>query len=247
MTATSARITCTRTTITTPLSGSTAASPTIRARSTARTSQSSGNVFERDDWLRVNSGNEDGLKVSGNKVGAKYASDTKGVWSSAEEASGVAGVSGSAADEKIAVVEGKVEDQHPPTARLRPDVFTPDAAIDADTAPEVIAISKADLPAGSDADDDDPSGLVVSTGNEFIVYSHVREAEAPADGTSRSDASGADDHLHFRLPGDTADTTASAALTKWQALEDAPAHVDTAALADQSHAHDAQNTRRLAA
>ena len=42
----------------------------------------------------------------------------------------------------------------------------------------------------------------------------------------------------FRLPGDTADTTASAALTKWQALEDAPAPVDTSALADQHHAQD---------
>ena len=166
----------------------------------------SGNVFERDDWLRVNSGNKDGLKVSGNKVGAEHASGTKGVWSSAEEASAVAGVSGSAADQKIAVVEGKVEDQ-PADSAPATHVFTPDTAIDADTAPEVIAISKADLPAGFDAEDDDPSGLVVSAGNEFIVYSHVREAEAPADGAGKADAAGADDHLYFRLPGDTADTT----------------------------------------
>ncbi len=197
----------------------------------------SGNVFERDDWLQVNSGNKSGLSVSGNKVGAKFASDIKGVWASAEEASGVAGVSGSAADPKIAVVKGKAEDQ--PADSAPADVFTPETAIDADTAPEVIAISKADLPAGFDTDDDEPSGLVVSAGNEFIVYSHVRETEAPAESAGKADATGADDHLYFRLPGDTADTTASAALTKWQALEDAPAPIDTAALADQTHT---QNT-----
>jgi hypothetical protein len=197
----------------------------------------SGNVFERDDWLQVNSGNKVGLSVSGNKVGAQHAASVKGVWSSAEEASGVAGVSGSAADQKIAVVEGKVEDQ-PADSAPATDVFTPATAIDADTAPKVIAISKADLPAGFDAEEDDPTGLVVSAGNEFIVYSHVRETEAPAEGTGKADAASADDHLYFRLPGDTADTTASAALTKWQALEDAPAPLETAALADQTHTQD---------
>jgi hypothetical protein len=30
----------------------------------------SGNIVERGDWLRVNKGNHDGLKTSGNKVGS---------------------------------------------------------------------------------------------------------------------------------------------------------------------------------
>jgi hypothetical protein len=161
----------------------------------------SGNVFDNDDWLKVNSGNNGGLKVSGNKVGNKTASDTKGVWSSAEEASGVAGASGSAADQKTAAPTA-----NPPTA----------------------------------SDAKDQAGLVVNKGGESIVYSHVLKAEAPADGTSKADAAGGDDYLHFRLPADSADTNASAALTKWQALEDASALADTSTVADQSHPHDAQ-------
>lgn len=197
----------------------------------------SGNFLDRDDWLRVNSGNDSGLKVSGNKVGNHSASAIKGVWGSAEEPDGMAGTSGSVAEQKIAVVEGKVEDQHLTDKTPATHVFMPDVTIDASNAPEVIAVSRADLPAGFDAEDSDHSGLVVNTGSEFIVYSHVREAEAPADGTS--DAAGADDHVYFRLPGDTADTTASAALAKWQALEDASALAHTAALADQPPTQDA--------
>ena len=41
-------------------------------------------------------------------------------------------------------------------------------------------------------------------------------------------------------PGDTAGTTASDAVTKWHALEDAAAHVDAATVADQSLTHDTQ-------
>jgi hypothetical protein len=102
-------------------------------------------------------------------------------------------------------------------------------------------LPKADQPKGTDAGDDRHTGLVESTGSESIVYDHLREAGAPSDGATRSDASGADDQLHFRLPSDAADTATSATLTKWQALEEAAAHVDTAVAADQSHAHDAQN------
>ena len=47
----------------------------------------SGNVLERDNWLRVNNGNNNGLKLSGNKVSSDdHAGATKGVWGSAKEA-----------------------------------------------------------------------------------------------------------------------------------------------------------------
>jgi hypothetical protein len=140
------------------------------------------------------------------------------------------------------VVEGSTEDQHLTADAPATHVFTPDVTIDAGAAPEIIAIPKADLPADYDVGDDDHSGLVVNTGAEFIVYSHVPEVAAPTDGAARNDGAGADEHLYFQLPGDTAGTTASAALTKWQALEDAAAHVDTdAVVADQNHTQDTQN------
>ena len=87
---------------------------------------------------------------------------------------------------------------------------------------------------------DDHSGLVVNTGDEFIVYNQVRGAEVPADTAGKGDAAGADDSLYFHPPGDTAGTTASDAVTKWHALEDAAAHVDAATVADQSLTHDTQ-------
>jgi hypothetical protein len=133
----------------------------------------SGNIFERDDWLRVNSGNNDGLSVSGNKVGATYAASTAGAWSSNKASGAVAAASGSAAEEES-------------------------------------------------------SGLVKSTGDELIVYSHAKEAAAGAIDV-QADASAS---------AHAAEATDSVALTTWQALEDTPAAVDTIAIAD--HGNDAQ-------
>jgi hypothetical protein len=135
----------------------------------------SGNIINRDDWLRVNSGNNDGLKVSGNKIGDEHASGTAGAWSSAETSGDVAAASGSAADEES-------------------------------------------------------SGLVKSAGDELIVYSHAKDAE-PAAGEVAGAVEQADTQT-------ASDATASSALTKWQALEDASAPVETAVIAD--HSHDAQ-------
>jgi len=174
----------------------------------------SGNIVERDDWLRINGGNNDGVKVSGNKVSAGYASGTKGASDSAKISGAVDAASGSAADQKTAVVEGKVEDHHLTGTAPATRVVTPDKAIGAGSG--------------------DHSGLVVNTGGESIVYSHIREAEARADGTAHGTTAGADAPLYFRLPADTA---ASDTLTKWQTLEDATAHADTAVAADQSHIH----------
>jgi hypothetical protein len=135
----------------------------------------SGNIINRDDWLRVNSGNNDGLRVSGNKVGDEHASGTAGVWSSAETSGDVAAASGSAADEES-------------------------------------------------------SGLVKSAGDELIVYNHAKDA-----GTA---AGAAVEQTDTQTASDTTDTSASDALTKWQALEDASAPVETAVIAD--HSQDAQ-------
>lgn len=67
-----------------------------------------------------------------------------------------------------------------------------------------------------------------STGDELIVYSHAKEASAGATDV-QADASAS---------ASAVEATDSTALTKWQALEDAPAAVDTIAIAD--HGTDAQ-------
>lgn len=139
----------------------------------------SGNIINRDDWLRVNSGNNDGLKVSGNKVGSEHASGTAGAWSSAETSGDVAAASGS-------------------------------------------------------ADDEESSGLVKSAGDELIVYSHAKDTGTDAAGA----VDGAVEPIATATASDQADTTASAASAKWQALEEASAPVETAVIAD--HSHDAQ-------
>jgi len=169
------------------------------------------NTVERSDWLRINAGNSDGLHTSGNRVGGtQHASDTRGAWASADGSSS----DGSSADGSSAAVGGDV------------------AGASASAGDREIAVAER-VDNHTLTDTDGRAGLLESTGGESIVYTHVREAGTPASGAAQGNTAGPDDHPHFQLPNDTADTTASGAVARWQALEDAPAQHDAVVAADE--------------
>jgi hypothetical protein len=106
------------------------------------------------------------------------------------------------------------------TAAVAPIVAS-DTALGDGAVPDVIAISKADLPEGYDAGpiDDEPD-LMIPVGEDLIVFTQVEDA-----GFQVTDAEGAEapagDYAFFKLTTDGNGENVSISAATWQALEDA--------------------------
>jgi hypothetical protein len=220
------------------------------------------NTFLRSNWLQVNNGNNSGLKVSGNEIdNSKVKSAQKGAFGSSDSAQDAAvgeaatdtnstdkvaasqlvepKVETRVVDEKVretAVTDDKSDDHAADHAMVAQAHSLEDKKINADGAPEVIAIDKNEMPAGYENSLLSKMPLLLNFDSNLLVYTPVREGNFEVQGQSD-----ADNLLFFNLSEQTAHEAISSAMTRWQALEDAAPQVDTTAI-DTTHRQDNHQT-----